>query len=701
MLTEFMLNARLFDGTNSLLESFRAQSADGTQQFIFKRLSVDWCQIPGAVERVLQGLQLAPQVPFSIPLFGFGKCENRPCVVELYSESETVRRLMSTLVAAGTGVAPNEGLCLVALAAVQVAKMHEQEKVHGDICPSSLVVTPAGLLKFSDALIASSVGFSTQRGPARTEEGYLAPEQLSSFSSSESLEPARKAADVFRLGLLLYEFCTGKRLFRSEPGVALVQCQRFTGINKAEFQKIPEPWVSLLVSMLEPDETNRPSAAEVAQISANACVSLGWAEPYPHLAAFYQRGAAPPPGVLAPPISVQVEWQWQSAAVEEQAEASVKNTVVPRPSVTGNVIGKIGTKRVSNDELAALEQPEPETKELTLDEQVFALLVKKMSLSKPQLDRAKQQAAMQNLAPIDSLLAEELCSEDDAVFAYADITKMSALSGQQLLLHPIDVEASNAVSLELAQRTLSVPLAIKNKTQLLVAMVNPLSVRDVSKLRERSGFSSVVAIRAGASAIREMRKKVYQLDEHDMSDLIERSPTLVRGKPSSQPSSVQAEVSPDWSFPIELVENLAFSLGPKGQQSLSLAKTFERYLKSCNAELEQPLVALWAIIAANLAEGQECTAIPSIQMLHRVAGKRFEELEPLFSSIIDWPHLQSATPMAISLSVFIALARHFGSDYPSEHATKLFSNNHASHQPLITQLVACFPKRPTGPNDVQ
>ena len=101
-------------------------------------------------------------------------------------------------------------LLLAAAHAVQHA--HTQLVAHRDLKPSNLLVTREGEVKLLDFGIASLLDaegdphtLTSLTGPAHTP-GYAAPEQITG-------EPVGVAADVFALGVLLFELLAGERPF--------------------------------------------------------------------------------------------------------------------------------------------------------------------------------------------------------------------------------------------------------------------------------------------------------------------------------------------------------------------------------------------------------------------------------------------------------------------------------------------------------
>jgi serine/threonine-protein kinase len=87
--------------------------------------------------------------------------------------------------------------------------------VHRDVSPHNVLLSLEGEVKLADFGIARAMGQAglTDPGTVKGKLAYMAPEQARG-------EPVDARADVFALGVLLWELCTGRRLFARETDAA-------------------------------------------------------------------------------------------------------------------------------------------------------------------------------------------------------------------------------------------------------------------------------------------------------------------------------------------------------------------------------------------------------------------------------------------------------------------------------------------------
>jgi len=93
--------------------------------------------------------------------------------------------------------------------------------VHRDVSPQNVLISWEGEVKVIDFGIAKAAGKSsrTQAGILKGKFGYMAPEQVRGM-------PIDQRADVFALGVCLYELVTGERAFVAESDFSLLEMVR-------------------------------------------------------------------------------------------------------------------------------------------------------------------------------------------------------------------------------------------------------------------------------------------------------------------------------------------------------------------------------------------------------------------------------------------------------------------------------------------
>src|SRR5262249_46281106 len=88
--------------------------------------------------------------------------------------------------------------------------------VHRDVSPQNVLLSTSGYVKLIDFGIAKARGFGerTRTGTIRGKLSYMAPEQA-------FRRPLDRRADIYALGVLLWEMLVGRKLFEAEDDCAL------------------------------------------------------------------------------------------------------------------------------------------------------------------------------------------------------------------------------------------------------------------------------------------------------------------------------------------------------------------------------------------------------------------------------------------------------------------------------------------------
>ena len=109
---------------------------------------------------------------------------------------------------------------------------HKQGVVHRDIKPANMMLTPAGAVKLMDFGIAKATADNklTMTGTTMGSVYYMSPEQIQGVATLDG------RADIYSVGVTLYELVTGKRPFDGESQYSIMA---------AHLEKTPVPPITL------------------------------------------------------------------------------------------------------------------------------------------------------------------------------------------------------------------------------------------------------------------------------------------------------------------------------------------------------------------------------------------------------------------------------------------------------------------------
>ncbi len=145
-----------------------------------------------------------------------------------------------------------------------LAAAHANGIVHRDIKPANIWIEEGKdrikILDFGLALASTPVDHLAGRGAVIGTPGYLSPEQARS-------EPLDDRSDLYSMGVVLYELCTGKLPIqaKSVPGQLIsILAHRPKPINEIN-PEIPQPLCDLVHRMLRKEPRSRPSSAVALQ----------------------------------------------------------------------------------------------------------------------------------------------------------------------------------------------------------------------------------------------------------------------------------------------------------------------------------------------------------------------------------------------------------------------------------------------------
>jgi hypothetical protein len=180
-------------------------------------------------------------------LFDVGRCEGGPYLVLERLEGETLEEVLQR-----EPLPPDRAMAIATQVARALAHAHAAGVVHRDLKPANVFLTGRGEVKVLDFGLAHFLGETTPGlggSPA-----YMAPEQWRG-------EATDARADVFALGVLLFEMIAGRRPFETEHDRSTVlDSGPAPALSPAQARA---PVAALVASMLAKSPADRPANGQV------------------------------------------------------------------------------------------------------------------------------------------------------------------------------------------------------------------------------------------------------------------------------------------------------------------------------------------------------------------------------------------------------------------------------------------------------
>jgi serine/threonine protein kinase len=225
-------------------------------------------------------LMAALSHPNIAQVFDVGEVDGTSYLVMEHVRGPTLGKLLAAAREAGTGGLPRrEALGIAMMVAEALHYVHERKDelgrplsiVHRDLNPANVMVSYDGAVKLIDFGIAKAATkvYETRAGVIKGTYGYIAPEALT------GTKPVDRRADVFALGILLYELCVGDHPYDVSDEPNLIQ-----RIVEARYRRpsevrrdVPKDLDRIIAACLAPSPEGRP--ADVAEVIDGLAKHLG------------------------------------------------------------------------------------------------------------------------------------------------------------------------------------------------------------------------------------------------------------------------------------------------------------------------------------------------------------------------------------------------------------------------------------------
>jgi len=177
---------------------------------------------PAALARFRREAEAAAKLdhPNIVPIYEVGEHESNPFLVMRFIEGASLaQKLSEVALAPGDGRRQPEIARLIATVARAVHYAHSRGVLHRDLKPSNILLDEAGnphLTDFGIAKVVDQETALTQTTELLGTPCYMAPEQAAG-------RPISAAADIYSLGVILYELLAGRRPFEAARPVEVLR----------------------------------------------------------------------------------------------------------------------------------------------------------------------------------------------------------------------------------------------------------------------------------------------------------------------------------------------------------------------------------------------------------------------------------------------------------------------------------------------
>ena len=195
---------------------------------ILKALRPDLAKEKEFVEQFLDEARVAATLnhPNIVAIYDVGDWNGVYYIAMEYIAGEDLSKLWYAAAKAGVGLPFQVSVRIVMEAGLGLDHAHRAKDVRGsplnivhrDISPQNIMVRADGVTKLVDFGIAKAANKSsrTQAGMVKGKLQYMSPEQV----RGEQLDGR---SDQFSLGIVIWEMCTGRRLFKADSEINTLQ----------------------------------------------------------------------------------------------------------------------------------------------------------------------------------------------------------------------------------------------------------------------------------------------------------------------------------------------------------------------------------------------------------------------------------------------------------------------------------------------
>ncbi len=200
-------------GRGAMGQVYKARDRETGEIVALKLIKPEIASDPTMLERFKSELLFARKITHKnvCRVYEFSRVDGTAYISMEFVDGESLRSVLKRF----ASLAPRKGIDLALQMCAGLKEAHAQGIVHRDLKPENVMIDRHGNVKLMDFGIARSMEAMTLlTGAMVGTPAYMAPEQASGKSVDHR-------ADIYALGLMLYEMFTGVQPFRADNALAL------------------------------------------------------------------------------------------------------------------------------------------------------------------------------------------------------------------------------------------------------------------------------------------------------------------------------------------------------------------------------------------------------------------------------------------------------------------------------------------------
>lgn len=262
-------------GTGGMGEVFKAYDETLGRWVALKRIRTDQVELAeDNRERLRREARAVARLnhPSIVQVYHVFQDGDSDCIVMEFAEGETLDRVVARRV-----LTPARAAAIGRDVALGLAEAHAKGIIHRDLKTENVVVTPEGPAKILDFGLAKPIAVEGFEGTSLTGKGQLVGTSRAMAPEYVGGGEVDARADLFALGVLLYEVLTGESPFRAHNTLATLKrviLHEPPAVTERN-ARVPPALAALIGRLLAKEPDERPASADqVAEVLGTIVAEL-------------------------------------------------------------------------------------------------------------------------------------------------------------------------------------------------------------------------------------------------------------------------------------------------------------------------------------------------------------------------------------------------------------------------------------------